>query len=232
MSYTYNPSDPVTVLNPAEPSDSDIVGSTVDEALRQIKAYLLDPTVGPDARYRSLKTSFDTIVANVGGSQALPVGVIGHFACALPSGWLECNGQAVSRTTYEALFNLVGVTFGIGDGTTTFNLPDCRSRVMAGADPTLASNSAALFNAKFGAETHTVTSAENGTHTHKFQQAGANLIVDAGSVSAPGNVVAIGYYGAGANTVGTFAGTWDAAGGNTAHNNIMPSLTFKFGIRA
>lgn len=41
----------------------------------------------------------------------------------VPDGWLECNGQAVSRTTYSELFNLIGTTYGVGDGSTTFNLP-------------------------------------------------------------------------------------------------------------
>ena len=41
----------------------------------------------------------------------------------IPVGWLECNGQAVSRTTYAELFELIGTTYGVGDGSTTFNLP-------------------------------------------------------------------------------------------------------------
>jgi len=45
-----------------------------------------------------------------------------------PSGWLKANGAAVSRTTYAALFSAIGTTFGVGDGSTTFNLPDMRGR--------------------------------------------------------------------------------------------------------
>lgn len=51
-----------------------------------------------------------------------------------PSGWLLCYGQAVSRTAYAALFAVIGTTFGAGDGSTTFNLPDARGRVLAGKD--------------------------------------------------------------------------------------------------
>ena len=49
-----------------------------------------------------------------------------------PSGWLECNGQAVSRSTYSDLFAIVGVTYGAGDGSTTFNVPDLAGRVIMG----------------------------------------------------------------------------------------------------
>lgn len=57
-----------------------------------------------------------------------------YAGSAAPNGWLLCFGQAVSRTTYEGLFQSIGTTFGVGDGTTTFNLPDLRGRVVAGAD--------------------------------------------------------------------------------------------------
>lgn len=51
-----------------------------------------------------------------------------------PSGWLECNGAAVSRTTYAALFTTIGITWGVGDGSTTFNLPDFRGEFLRGWD--------------------------------------------------------------------------------------------------
>lgn len=57
-----------------------------------------------------------------------------YAGSAAPNGWLLCFGQAVSRTTYAGLFQAIGTTFGVGDGTTTFNLPDLRGRVVAGAD--------------------------------------------------------------------------------------------------
>ena len=52
----------------------------------------------------------------------------------VPSGWLLCYGQAISRTTYSALFAEIGTTYGAGDGSTTFNLPDCRGRAFFGLD--------------------------------------------------------------------------------------------------
>ncbi len=65
-------------------------------------------------------------------------GLIGEVAAwpaaAIPSGWLECDGAAVSRTTYASLFAAIGTTFGVGDGSTTFNLPDLRGEFIRGLD--------------------------------------------------------------------------------------------------
>lgn len=55
-------------------------------------------------------------------------------AASVPAGWLLCAGQAVSRTTYAALFAEIGTTYGVGDGTTTFNVPDYRGRTLFGRD--------------------------------------------------------------------------------------------------
>lgn len=63
-----------------------------------------------------------------------PVGTILPFTTgSVPSGFLICNGAAVSRVDYACLFSAIGVLFGAGDGTTTFNLPDCRDRVLQAA---------------------------------------------------------------------------------------------------
>lgn len=64
-----------------------------------------------------------------------PVGCVMDFAgVTAPSGWLLCFGQAVSRTTYTALFQAIGTAYGVGDGSTTFNVPDCRGRARLGLD--------------------------------------------------------------------------------------------------
>jgi microcystin-dependent protein len=71
----------------------------------------------------------------VGG--AIPTGTVLPFAAAVaPTGYLLCDGAAVSRTTYAGLFALVGTIYGVGDGSTTFNVPDVRGRVIAGYSPT------------------------------------------------------------------------------------------------
>lgn len=66
---------------------------------------------------------------------ACPIGAIITFpATAIPAGWLECNGQAVDRTTYALLYSLIGTSYGTGDGSTTFNLPDYRGAFLRGKD--------------------------------------------------------------------------------------------------
>jgi microcystin-dependent protein len=62
-------------------------------------------------------------------------GLIAFFsASTAPDGWLACDGAVVSRTTYAALFAAIGTTYGVGDGTTTFSLPDLRGEFLRGLD--------------------------------------------------------------------------------------------------
>ena len=68
-------------------------------------------------------------------SAQMPPGFVAPFAGATaPAGWLECNGAAVSRSTYAALFAAIGTIHGVGDGATTFNLPDTRGEFIRGHD--------------------------------------------------------------------------------------------------
>jgi microcystin-dependent protein len=87
-----------------------------------------------------IQASLDTTYTNIGLDQGLPVGCIFPYAGATaPTGWLFCNGQAVSRTVESQLFAVLGTTYGAGNGTTTFNLPDLRGRVIIGKDTTTGS---------------------------------------------------------------------------------------------
>jgi microcystin-dependent protein len=81
-------------------------------------------------------------------------------AATTPTGWLTCDGSAVSRATYADLFAVIGTTFGVGDGSTTFNLPDMRDRFPVGASGTKAIASTG------GAETVTLSSGNLPAHTH------------------------------------------------------------------
>lgn len=66
---------------------------------------------------------------------AVPSGAVSAFAMeTAPSGWLSADGTAVSRATYSNLFSAIGTTYGAGDGTTTFNLPDLRGEFIRGFD--------------------------------------------------------------------------------------------------
>lgn len=77
----------------------------------------------------------DAVSTAIGGVSAIPSGAVMPFAMSTaPSGWLKCNGAEVSRTTYAALFAAIGTTFGAGDGSTTFALPDMRGEFARGWD--------------------------------------------------------------------------------------------------
>jgi len=72
---------------------------------------------------------------NAAIAAAVPAGSVFYFAAtSAPAGYLKCDGSAVSRATYAALFGVTGTTFGVGDGSTTFNLPDLRGEFIRGLD--------------------------------------------------------------------------------------------------
>lgn len=82
-----------------------------------------------------VQTAADTFAKVDPSTFGLPPGSVLYFAAnSAPSGFLEANGAAVSRTTYAALFAAIGTTFGAGDGSTTFNLPDLRGEFVRGWD--------------------------------------------------------------------------------------------------
>lgn len=86
-----------------------------------------------------MKTNATAITTNETAitSNAIPSGAVFHFAMnSSPTGYLACDGAAVSRTTYASLFTAIGSTFGVGDGSTTFNLPDMRGQFARGWNST------------------------------------------------------------------------------------------------
>ena len=92
-----------------------------------------------------------------------PIGSILMWAGSdanVPDGWALCNGSAISRTTYSDLYTLTGNTFGAGDGSTTFNLPDMRDRFVVGAGSTYSRNG------KGGAVSNTISTAQLPSHRH------------------------------------------------------------------
>ena len=83
------------------------------------------------SNYEATKYDFDG--ANLTGIEGIPTATIVPWSdSSVPSGFLECNGAAVSRSTYSALFAIVGTTYGAGDGSTTFNVPDLQDNVPVG----------------------------------------------------------------------------------------------------
>lgn len=97
----------------------------------------------------------------------MTAGIVIPFAgTTAPQGWMLCDGSAVSRTTYAALFAVIGTTYGEGDGETTFNIPDLSGRVVIGS-----SQSHALGTTG-GSETVTLIADQLPAHTHVVPQHG------------------------------------------------------------
>jgi microcystin-dependent protein len=141
-----------------------------------------------------------------------------------PKGWAMCNGQLLPINQNQALFSLLGTTFG-GDGRVNFALPDLRAKV-----PIHVGNGHTLGE-KGGEPAHTISQAELPTHTHVFQ-ASTNAAV----INTPpgGNVLAqsagVFLYGA-ANNLAAMAGTAiSSTGGSQAHLNMQPYLGLTFCI--
>ena len=106
--------------------------------------------------------------SNTVSSVDLPAGTVMDFAgAAAPTGWTVCDGSAISRTTFSALFSVVGTTYGVGDGSTTFNVPDARGRVAVGPDSAagrVSTNN--TLAAVSGLQNHTLAAVESGVAAH------------------------------------------------------------------
>lgn len=96
----------------------------------------------------------------------LPTGIILPSSVSLGDGWLECNGSAVSRTTYATLYAAIGTTWGIGDGVNTFNVPDLRGRCMIGSGTGTGLTMRVLGTQDIGSEQVTLNANNAPAHYH------------------------------------------------------------------
>ena len=131
----------------------------------------------------------------------LPVGAVFPYGgTSAPSGYLLCYGQAVSRTTYADLFTAIGTTYGTGDGSTTFNLPDLRGRVVAGKDDMGGSSADRLTDADDGLNGDTLGDTGGG-ETQTLVTGNLPAYTPTGTVSAPSVQVS------GAQAISAFSGS-------------------------
>jgi microcystin-dependent protein len=197
-----------------------------------------NPTNGNIFTAGSASIGGDLAVAGsvtVSGSPIMPTGAMLEYGGAsAPTGWLLCNGAAVSRATYAALFAVLGTTYGAGDGSTTFNVPNKIDRVGVGAGSSYARG------ATGGAATATTDAA--GSHNHTGSTGGTAIttdqmpshnhgITDPGHAHSTVGVVSDGNFGSGGlapypggtvNTGGSGTGiTINNAGNGNAHNHSI-----------
>lgn len=140
-----------------------------------------------------------------------------------PSGNIEPGGQAISRTKYVQLFRVYGEKFGVGDGSTTFNVPDLRGRVQAGPNSMGGDTAPRLTSARPGGVSGAAIGNTGGEESHL-------LSVQDGETPADGQVIpaTTGNQTIGAGTAYSDSVSLNDAG--TAHNNVQPTIVLGFAI--
>jgi microcystin-dependent protein len=176
--------------------------------------YLLDTVTKVDTNsyqdgsitYQKLATSLVNLL--------VPIGTIHLFAGVnIPGGWFVCDGSAVSRTSYAALFAQLGTYWGNGDGVNTFNIPNFVNRVPVGYGTGVSWG----FGTYGGEVNHQLSVAEMPSHAHTMNHTHSYISIGGGNGVASGN----GWAPIAANT-GDISSGMQGAGGNAVHNNMQP----------
>jgi len=213
----------------------------LDNHLEAVYAYLKDIAGLVNNEITTATTSLVT---------ASPPGVVMAFAgAAAPTGWLLCSGQNVSRTTYAALFSAIGTAHGVGDGSTTFGIPNLQGRIPVGRDT--GQTEFDVLGEAGGAKTHALIASEIPAHTHAISLTtssdnhnhSATLKGDSSTLAHGHNEVntfSSGGTGKVTNGTGvvssdahdhTVAGDTASVGGGTVHNNLQPYLVMNYIIK-
>ena len=152
--------------------------------------------------------------ANITGSITMYAGA------TAPDGWLICDGSAISRTTYSDLFAVIGTTYGSGDGSTTFNIPDLQGRVPVGYKSS--DTSFDTLGETGGEKTHTLTIDEMPSHKHGMP-IDSYINTDAQTNLPQGGHVRNGSAGVNYDT--------NSTGGGQPHNILQPYIVMNYIIR-
>lgn len=165
-----------------------------------------------------------------------PAGIIQMYAgSTAPTNWLLCDGSAVSRTTYSALFSAIGTNYGSGNGSTTFNLPNLTNRMPIGKG----TGSFSTLNNTGGAETFTLSSVNMPAHQHYIgiNTYAASGVGDDVPMTGVNNYMHLGadtnsntdrYRMTGRGDVAANAGLTSSAGAGTAFNKMSPYIVVNF----
>ena len=197
---------------------------------RQLPATIQELINRYDLENKDIYKFLDYLVDNINNKTAtgegsvsgdtLPIGAIIEWnSDIIPENWLLCNGQAVNREEYSELFEILGVAYGKGDGSTTFNLPNYKGRVAAGKD-----ENDIDFNTlgKTGGEKkHTLTTSEMPSHSHNFADSGRVLYWDAGLPD-------MGDLQSGTGVQYTWSSNTKETGSSQPHNNLQPYIVMNY----
>ena len=225
-------------------NDSVSADKIADDAVGQ--AQIANNAVGTDQIADSAVTA-----AKLSSDAAFTAGMLMPYAgSSAPTGWLLAFGQEISRTTYASLFSAIGTTYGVGNGSSTFNLPDLRGRVIAGQDDMGGVSADNLTNvagdglngdalgATGGSEKHVITITQMPSHSHTLN-GGLTTVSQGGSSFAGGlrhgaYTQSQGEDGNGTqqtNQTGFDNYSIASAGSGAAHNNVQPTIILNYIIK-
>lgn len=158
-----------------------------------------------------------------GAGETLRIGTILPYTGSdseLPTGYMLCDGAELSRTDYSDLFAVIGTSFGAGNGSSTFNLPNLKGKVLTGLDSN--DEDFASMGATGGEKEHTLTIEEMPSHKHTWTL-GANVVANATATSAVTNF--------NSTSGGLGVATMNNTGGGEAHNILQPYVVVNYIIK-
>lgn len=151
--------------------DGEVVGDDLHLMTREGLVIDAGNVRGPIGPQGPMGEVTDADLANAMAATRVPSGSMTMFAGDnAPSGWLICDGSAIDRTTYADLFSILGTKYGLGNGTTTFNLPDLQNRFPVGRGPAPWSD---ILNEKGGSKDLIVVSHTHSTPNHTHSASGS-----------------------------------------------------------